>query len=93
MQSTQCYCFLVSVAISDFQGTGAKLFLFPLNDAISVPLLQAPMTSAFRHPLSGQTILPVLLNILSGSALIAGTPNRSRELGSWLAWCYGLSPM
>jgi len=73
--------FSSQLAISDFQGTGTKLF--PLNDTISVPLLQAPMTSAFRHPLSGRTILPVLLNILSGSALIAGTLNRSRELGSW----------
>jgi hypothetical protein len=73
--------FSSQLAISDFQGTGANLL--PLNDAISVPLLQAPMTSAFRHPLPGRTILPVLLNILSGSALIAGTPNRSRELGSW----------
>ncbi|KAL4869892.1 hypothetical protein BDV12DRAFT_167033 [Aspergillus spectabilis] len=36
------------------------------------------MTSAFRQPLSGRTILPVLLNILSGSALIAGIANKSK---------------
>ena len=38
----------------------------------------APITSAFKHLLSGRTILPVLLNTLSGSELITGTPNKSR---------------